>query len=62
MLVENITPNIRGDNTQKKETGMSVKLLRGTCVTCKRNMSLLVSDRTIQAERLGDCFTHLEIL
>ena len=35
---------------------MSVKLLRGTCSTCKRNKSLIVSDQTIQAEGLGDFF------
>ena len=34
---------------------MPVKLLRGTCSTCKRN-SLIVSDQTIQAEGLGDFF------
>ena len=33
---------------------MPVKLLRGTCSTCKRNKSLIVSDQTIQAEGLGD--------
>ena len=38
---------------------MSVKLLRGTCSTCKRNKSLIVSDQTIQAEGLGDFFKHL---
>ena len=35
---------------------MPVKLLRGTCSTCKRNKSLIVSDQTIQAEGLGDFF------
>ena len=45
------TINIRGDITQnKKKTGAPVKLLRGTCSTCKRNKSLIVSDQTIQAE------------
>ena len=43
------TTNIRGDHTVNK-TGMAVKLLRGTCSTCKRNKSLIVSDQTIQAE------------
>ena len=38
---------------------MSVKLLGGTCSTCKRNKSLIVSDQTIQAEGLGDFFKHL---
>ena len=46
------TTNIRGDITQNKKTGAAVKLLRGTCSTCKRNKSLIVSDQTIQAEGL----------
>ena len=50
------TINIRGDITQNKKTGAPVKLLRGTCSTCKRNKSLIVSDQTIQAEGLGDFF------
>ena len=37
---------------------MPVQLLRGTCLTCKRNSSLIVSDQTIQAE-LRDFFKHL---
>ena len=53
------TTNIRGDITVNKKTGMPVKLLRGTCSTCKRNKSLIVSDQTIQAEGLGDFFKHL---
>ena len=48
------TINIRGDITQNKKTGAPVKLLRGTCSTCKRNKSLIVSDQTIQAEGLGN--------
>ena len=35
---------------------MPVKLLRCICVTCKKEKSLIVSDKTIQAERLGDFF------
>ena len=50
------TTNNRGDITQNKKTGATVKLLRGTCSTCKRNESLIVSDQTIQAEGLGDFF------
>ena len=50
------TTNVRGDITQNKKTGATVKLLRGTCSTCKRNKSLIVSDQTIQAEGLGDFF------
>ena len=38
---------------------MSVKLLRSTCSTCKRNKSLIVSDQTINGEGLGDFFKHL---
>ena len=53
------TTNIRGDITQNKKTGAPVKLLSGTCSTCKRNKSLIVSDQTIQAEGLGNFFKHL---
>ena len=53
------TTNIRGDITVNEKTGISVKLLRATCSTCKRNKSLIVSDQTIQAEGLGDFFKHL---
>ena len=53
------TTNIKGDITQNKKTGSQIKLLKGTCVTCKRNKSLIVSDHTIQAEGLGDFFKHL---
>ena len=38
---------------------MAVKLLRGTCSTCKRNKSLIVSDQTVSAEGLGDFFKHI---
>ena len=47
------TTNIRQDITQFKKTDMRVKQLGGTCVTCKRNKSHIVSDQTIQAEGLG---------
>ena len=50
------TTNIHGDITVNKKTGLPVKVLRGTCSTCKRNKSLIVSDQTIQAEGLGDFF------
>ena len=53
------TINIRGDITQNKKTGAPVKLLRGTCSSCKRNKSLIVSDQTIQAEGLGNFFKNL---
>ena len=42
--------------SKQKKTGAAGKLLRGTCSTCKRNKSLIVSDQTIQAEGLGDFF------
>ena len=53
------TTNIKGDITQNEKTGAQIKLLKGTCITCKRNKSLIVSDHTIQAEGLGDFFKHL---
>ena len=59
MFVENIIPlpQIFVEILLKiKKTGAAVKLLRGTCSTCKRNKSLIVSDQTIQAEGLGDFF------
>ena len=34
-------------------------MLRGTCMICSRNKSLIVSDRTISGEGLGDFFKHL---
>ena len=51
--------NIRGDITQNKKTEATVKLLGGTCSTCKRNKSFIVSDQTINGEGLGDFFKHL---
>ena len=39
-----------------KKTGAPVIFIRGTCSTCKRNKSLIVSGQTIQAEGLGDFF------
>ena len=50
--------NVRGDITVKK-TGIPVKRLKGSCSTCKRNKSLIVSDQTINAKGLGDFFKHL---
>ena len=52
------TSNIHGDTTINKKNTI-VKLLRGTCTTCKRSKSIIVSDQTIQAEGLGDFFKHL---
>ena len=48
------TTNIHGDIRNK-----NVKMLRGTCMMCSRNKSLIVSDRTINGEGLGDFFKHL---
>ena len=42
-----------------KKSGAAVKLLSGTCSTCKRNKSLIVSDQTIQAEGLSNFLKHL---
>ena len=59
MLVENIIslPQIFVEILLKiKKTGAPVKLLGGTCSSCKRNKSLIVSDQTIQAEGLGEFF------
>ena len=53
------TTNLRGDITVNKKTGMSGKISGGTCSTCRRNKSLIVSDQTIQAEGLGDFLKHL---
>ena len=62
MLVENHfpLPQIFVEILLKiKETGLPVKLFCGTCVTCKRNKSLIVSHQTINGEGLGDFFKHL---
>ena len=58
MLVENIIPlpQIFVEILLKIKTGMPVKLLRGTCSTCEKNKSLIVSDQNIAAEGLGDFF------
>ena len=48
------TTNIHGDIRNN-----NVKMLRGTCMMCSRNKSLIVSDRTINGEGLGDFFKHL---
>ena len=62
MLVENIIPlphTFVEILLKIKKTGAAVKLLKGTCSTCKRNKSLIVSDQTINGEGLGDFFKHL---
>ena len=48
------TTNIHGDIRNN-----NVKMLRGTCMMCSRNKSLIVSDRTINGEGLGDFFKQL---
>ena len=62
MLVENIIlpPQIFMDITNTGiQMGRPVKILRGNCMICNRNKSLIVSDRTVDAEGLGDFFKHL---
>ena len=46
--------NIYGDTRNN-----NVKMLWGTCMMCSRNNNLIVSDRTINGEGLGDFFKHL---
>ena len=54
------TTNIYGDITNTGiQMGRPVKILRGNCMICNRNKSLIVSDRTVDAEGLGDFFKHL---
>ena len=54
------TINIYGDATNTGiSMGRPVKILRGNCMIWSRNKSLIVSDRTINAEGLGDFFKHL---
>ena len=54
------TANIYGDTTNTGiQMGRPVKKLRGNCMICNRNKSLIVSERTIDGEGLGDFFKHL---
>ena len=54
------TTNIYGDTTNTGiSMGRPVKILRGNCMMCSRNKSLIVADRTINAEGLSDFFKHL---
>ena len=46
-------------NIYRDARNNNVKMLRGTCMICSRNESLIVSDRTISGEGLGDFFKHL---
>ena len=53
------TKNIVGDITINKKTGKEVKLLVGNCVISDRKKTMIVSDKVIQAEGLGDFFKNL---
>ena len=53
------TKNVTGEITINKKTGREIKLLVGKCVICGRKKTLIVSDKTIQAEGLGDFFKNL---
>ena len=54
------TTNIYGDATNTGiSMGRPVKIIRGNCMICSRNKGLIVSDRTMNAEGLGDFFKHL---
>ena len=54
------TTNIYGEITNPGiSMGRPVNILRGNCMICNRHKSLIVSERTINAERLGDFFKHL---
>ena len=54
------TTIIYGDITNTGiRIGRPVKILRGNCMICNRNNSLIVSERTIDGEGLGDFFKHL---
>ena len=49
------TTNIYGETTNTGiRIGRPVYTLRGNCVTCNRNKSLIVSERTIEGEGLGN--------
>ena len=53
------TKNIIGEITLNKKTGREIKLLVGQCSICNRKKAMIVSDNTIQAERLGSFFKNL---
>ena len=53
------TKDITGEITVNKKTGKDTKLLVGEGVICNRKKSMIVSDKTIQAEGLGDFFKNL---
>ena len=53
------TKNIAGEITVNKKTGKEIKFLVGQCSICNRKKSMIVSDKTIKAEGLGDFFKKL---
>ena len=53
------TKNITGEITVNKKTGRENKLLVGKFVVGNRKKNMIVSDKTIQAEGLGDFFKNL---
>ena len=48
------TKNISGKITLYKKTGGEIKLLVGKCMLCNKKKSRIVSEYTVQTERLGD--------
>ena len=53
------TKNIAGEIPIIIKTGGEAKFLVGKCVICNRKKSIIVSDNTIKAERLGSFFKNL---
>ena len=53
------TKSITGEITVNKKTGREIKFLVGKCVVCNRKKSMIVSDKTIQAEGLGNFFKNV---
>ena len=52
----NGTKNIVVEITFNKTIGKEIKILVGNCVVCDRKKSMIVSDNTIQLEKLGSFF------
>ena len=53
------TKNISGEISVNKKIGKEIKFLVGQCVVCNKRKAMIVSDNTIQAERLSDFFKNL---
>ena len=53
------TKNTVGEMTFNKKTGREIKILVGQCSICNRKKSMVVSDKTIQAEGLAGFFKKL---